>query len=120
MVRPPTCLRCDAPLSQPLSLERETCHECRLARQVAANAEAAQTQTNEETPKGNPMNTYRISGLNALQINGDDVEVTADGSLWVLVASRPILILARGQWSTVMIGTAAVGQASDQAPAGFA
>jgi hypothetical protein len=81
----------------------------------ATDAEAAQAQTNEETPKGNPMNTYRIGGLNALQINGDDIEVTPDGSLWVLVASSPILVLARGQWSTVMVGTAAVCQASDQA-----
>lgn len=56
------------------------------------------------------MSTYLIEGARTIRIEGDEATTRQDGSLWILVANAPkpapmvpVLILARGQWSTVIV-----------------
>jgi hypothetical protein len=56
------------------------------------------------------MTTYIIEGARTIRVEADDISTRADGSLWLLRATRPrpaamepVLILARGQWSAVHV-----------------
>jgi hypothetical protein len=56
------------------------------------------------------VNTYLIAGRRTIRVEGDDITTRQDGSLWVLVATAPkpapltpALILAKGQWESVLV-----------------
>jgi hypothetical protein len=56
------------------------------------------------------MTTYLVTGVRTIRLEADDCTTRQDGSLWLLRALRPkpaalepVLILARGQWESVMV-----------------
>jgi hypothetical protein len=69
------------------------------------------------------MNTYLIEGARTIRIEGDEVTTRQDGSLWVLVAKAPkpaplvaVLVLARGQWHSVLVEGSNILFAGDPPP----
>jgi hypothetical protein len=56
------------------------------------------------------MTTYLIAGRRTIRVDGDDLTVRQSGDLWILRATSPkpapltpVLILARGEWTSVMV-----------------
>jgi hypothetical protein len=56
------------------------------------------------------LTTYLVAGRRTIRLEADDCTTRTDGSLWFLRATRPkpaaltpCLILARGQWDSVVV-----------------
>ncbi len=70
------------------------------------------------------MTTYLVEGVRTIRVEADEVTTRQDGSLWVLVATAPkpaalqtVLVLARGEWHSVVVEGANVLFVSEPEPA---